>query len=132
MQVRITSDANMDSGVGEIVDKISGPTEHYFLSKEYGTGLFGISVVLMCRDPHLNLRRRLRFAKKEKKLFMDVMFDFEEMRHTSCERRLDIVVKQLVLEIPVNIHRYSIRDFHLERFTDELKRWFETFAIESG
>ncbi len=125
MFVRITSDANEESGVGEVVDEISGPTRKHFALKEYGAGLHGIGVVLMCRDPELNFKRRLRFSKKDKKLYMDVMLDLEEMSQSSHERRKQIILERLAEEIPATLSKYSIRDFDGVRFVKDLRAWLK-------
>ena len=123
MHFRITSDANTESGLGEIVDELSGPARQFFAEKDYGAGLLGIVVVLMCRDPELNFERRLRFARKETKLFMDVMLDLDQMRHASPARRKAIVADRLVREIPEVVSKYPIGVFDETHFVGDLKKW---------
>jgi hypothetical protein len=123
MHLRITSDANAASGVGRVVDEISGPTRRYFASKDYGVGLLGVAVVLMCRNPELNFQRRLSFARKEKTVFMDVMLDLEQMRQAGHECRRRIVLERLVQDIPAALRKYSICGFDEARFVGDLKGW---------
>ena len=123
MHLRITSDANSESGVGEVVGEMSGPTRRHFASKNYGGGLLGFVIVLMCRNPELNFQRRLRFARKEKTVYMDFMLDLERMRSAEHERRKRIVVERLAQEIPEVLSKYSIRDFDEARFVEDLKGW---------
>lgn len=125
MHLRITSDANSESGVGQVVDEMSGPTRRHFASENYGGGLLGFVIVLMCRNPELNFRRRLRFARKEKTVYMDVMLDLERMRSAEHERRKRIVVERLAQEIPEVLSKYSIRDFDEARFVEDLKGWLD-------
>jgi hypothetical protein len=132
MHLGITSDANSESGVGEIVDEISGPTRRNFVSKNYGVGLLGVAVVLMCRDPKLNFRRRVRFARKQKMVFMDIMLDLDQMRHAEHERRKRIVVERLAQEIPEVLSKYSIRDFDEARLEKDLKGWLTDIGAASG
>src|SRR4030095_12577886 len=124
MHLRITSDANAESGVGRVVNEMSGPTRRHFVPKDYGVGLLGIAVVLMCRNPELNFRRRLRFARKEKTVFMDVMLAVEQRRQADHERRKRIVIERLLDEIPAVLRDYAIRDFDEVRFGQDLKSWF--------
>ena len=63
MHFRITGDIKSESGVGKILTDLSGPTRLFFKNKDYGNGINGIVVVLMCQDSSLNLKRRFRFSK---------------------------------------------------------------------
>src|SRR5262245_23678805 len=132
MHLRITSDANAESGVGRVVEEMSGPTRRHFVPKDYGVGLLGIAVVLMCRNPELNFQRRLRFARKKKTVFMDVMLDLEQMRQADHERRKRIVIERLVDEIPAVLRDYVIRDFDEVRFAQDLKSWFAETGLTSA
>ncbi|WP_031454661.1 hypothetical protein [Flavobacterium chungangense] len=48
----------------------------FFYSKNYGTDINKFVVVLMCRNSEYNFKQRIRFIKKEKALYMDIMLDF--------------------------------------------------------
>src|SRR5689334_2516327 len=108
LHLGITCDANAESGVGIVVNEISGPTRKHFAAKNYGIGVHGIGVVLMCRDPELNFKRRLRFSKKDKMLYMDIMLDLNQMRQAEHGVRKRIVVERLADEVPAVLHKYSI------------------------
>ncbi len=128
MLLRITGDINQESGVAEVIYEISGPTRKHFALKEYGAGLHGIGVILMCRDPELNFKRRLRFSKKDKTLYMDVMLDLEQMSQSSHERRKQIILERLAEEIPATLGKYSIRDFDEAHFVKDLKGWLKSLV----
>ena len=123
MHLRITCDVNEESGVGEVVGEISGPTRRHFVPKDYGIGLAGVAVGLMCRDPERNFQRRLRFARKEKTVFMDVMLDLAQMREADHSGRKQIIRERLTEEIPAVVRKYSIGDFDDARFAEDLKAW---------
>ena len=123
MRVRITSDANAESGIGPIVDEISGPTRRYFAPKDYGVGLLGLGIVLMCRDPKLNFRRRLRFDRKERVVFFDIMLDLKELRNADHKRRKQIVLERIAVEAPEVLKKYSIPEFDESAFVTDLKSW---------
>ncbi len=123
MHLRITCDVNEESGVGEVVGEISGPTRRHFVPKDYGIGLAGVAVVLMCRDPERNFQRRLRIARKEKTVFMDVMLDLAQMREADHSGRKQIIRERLTEEIPAVVRKYSIGDFDDARFAEDLKAW---------
>jgi hypothetical protein len=132
MHFRITSDANSESGLGEIVDELSGPARQFFAQRDYGAGLLGVVVVLMCRDPKLNFERRLRFARKEKKLFMDIMLDLDEMRHALPARRRAIIAGRLLLDIPEVVRKYAIKTFDEASFIVELKGWLAGRGVDTS
>jgi hypothetical protein len=123
MQLRITGDVNAESGVGQVIDEISGPTRRHFVPKDYGDGLSGVGVVLMCRNPELNFTRRLRFARKEKTVYMDVMLDLTQMRQATHEVRKRIICERLIEEIPAIVRKYSLADFDDALFEQDLKAW---------
>lgn len=139
MHFRITSDANESSGVGEVVGDISGPTRWHFEPKDYGPGVSGIGVVLMCRDPYLKFKRRIRFVKKDKKtpyfdktLYMDIMLDFPQMLELSHEQRKAVIIERLCNEIPTILRKYAFKEFDEPRFVDDLKNWLLKGGIEAG
>lgn len=128
----ITSDANESSGVGKVVGEISGPTRKHFELTDYGPGVNGIGVVLMCRDPWLKFKRRMRFVKKDKKmpyfdkmLYMDIMLDFPQMLELSHEQRKAIILERLGDEIPTILRKYAFKEFDEPRFVDDLKNWLK-------
>ncbi len=123
LHLRITSDANEESGVGEVVDEISGPTRKHFATKSYGIGILGIGVVLMCRNPELKFKQRLTFSKADKRLSMDVMLDLAQMRQADHQGRKRIIRERLAEEVPAVLRKYSIPDFDEERFVADLKHW---------
>src|SRR5205807_1477689 len=94
MLLRITGDVNAESGAAETVYEISGPTEDYFAPRDYGTGLHGVVVVLMCRNPALNFKRRIRFVRKDKELYMDVMLDLKQMSQATRGLRRRIIAER--------------------------------------
>ncbi|MFT3684298.1 MAG: hypothetical protein QM783_05120 [Phycisphaerales bacterium] len=110
--------------MAEVIYDISGPTEDHFRSKEYGVGLAGIGVVLMCRNPELNFKRRIRFSRKEKILYMDVMLDLAQMRESHHNERKQIVFARLIEEVLAVVRKYSISEFDDARFAEDLKEWF--------
>ena len=125
MRFIITCDANEESGVGEIVEEISGPTRKHFVAKDYGVGLHGLGVILMCRDPELNFKRRIRLSKKEKILYMDIMLNFDQMKQIEHKERKEIIVSRILTEVPTILQKYSISDFDKEYFVNDLKDWFK-------
>ena len=128
MHFRITSDANFESGVGSVVDEISGPTRRRFASADYGAGLVSIVIVLMCRDPALDFKRRIRFSQKDKALSMDVMLNLEQMRNAKHEDRIKIVFERIANDVSDAIAKYSLVGFDDNLFKNELNEWFQKIS----
>src|SRR5437016_2600480 len=128
MHLRITGDTNAESRVGEFIDESSGPTRQFFAPKDYGKGVVAIAVILMCRNPELNFKRRIRFDRKDKNLYIDVMLDLMQMIQATPELRRKIIAERLMEEIPAVVHKYSIRDFDEARFTEDLKAWLTRYT----
>jgi hypothetical protein len=99
-----------------------------FEERDYGQGLIGIGVVLMCRDPSLKFKRRISLAKKERTLYLDIMLDLDRMREADDETRRRIVVERLASEIPTVLSKYTIADFDDKRFTEDLKHWLKSIV----
>ena len=119
MLISITSDSNKESGVGEVVDEISGPT------KKYGVGLLGIGVVLMCRNPDLNFKRRVRFSKKEKILSMDIMLALDQAKQFVHKEKKNMIVDRILVEVPAVLQKYSISDFDKKSFLNDLEAYLK-------
>jgi|GEM_PF-1072940 len=95
----------------------------YFANIKYGKELDGITVVLMCQDPKLNLKQRIRHSKKERKLYIDIMLNMYEFMSINDEERVRIVSVKLLEEIPPIIKKYKFKDFDLLKFETDLKNW---------
>jgi hypothetical protein len=128
MIFKFTSDANSESKIQEVTRSLNdGAFKEYFRTKQYDNSEFEIFVVLMCRDPELNFKQRIRFAKAENTLYIDIMLDLYDMRDTNTDGRKRIVAEKSVVEIPEIIAKYNKKktfDFDLNQFTTDLKDWF--------
>ena len=120
MFLRITADNNEETGVGDIVIKVSGPVRKFFENKNYGSSVSAIGVVLMCRDPKLDFTQRIRFAKEDKTLYADIMLNYESMVSADEKMRFKLVQKKIVNELPQIVEKYKFEDFNLEVFTKDL------------
>ena len=95
----------------------------YFSEQNYGSSLDGITVVLMCQPPNLNLKQRIRLSNKEKKLYLDIMLDLPQFLKIDQKEREKIIVNKLISEIPPIIIKYKLEDFNLARFNKDLGYW---------
>lgn len=125
MKFFITYDASVESGLREISFGMTQSFEDYFSDRFYDDSGIELAVVLMCRDPRWNFKQRIRFAKKENCLYMDVMLDLDVMSQADPETRKRVVSEKIVTEVPQIIAKKKFKDFDLPRFTKDLREWFE-------
>ena len=119
----LTGDTDIKSGVGSIIGDWCGPMRKYFETKDYGNGLDGICVILMCQDSWLNLKRRVRYSRKDSKVYMDIMLDLDEMRSATPDERKKHIAQRMRDEIPEVLSRYKIPNFDREAFIADLHEW---------
>ncbi len=81
----------------------------------------------MCQAPVLNLKRRVRLFKKDKKLYIDIMLNLEQMKSARSEVRRDIIVQNIAKDVPDIVSKYKITDFETERFNKDLVVWLGKF-----
>lgn len=125
MHFRITSDSNWETRVGDVTTKISGPIRISFEEKSYGSSVNGIVVVLMCRDPKLAFKQRIRFAKKEKILFVDVMLDYRSMLSANDDKtRFNMIKEDLTNVLFSVIRKYKFANFDTSAFAKDLETSF--------
>jgi hypothetical protein len=105
MQLRITGDINQGSGVETFLYKVSSTTSQHFRGKDYGAGQIKVGIVLMCRDPHLNFKQRIRFAKKENTLYVDIMIDLNQMLKCTQEQRNSIISREIIRDVSSTLPR---------------------------
>jgi len=121
MDFGISSDAWWESRVGETLDAL--PDFGHFAERDYGESVVSIFVVFMCLRKDLNLKRRVRFAKAEKTLYMDIMLDLDEMMAATPKIRQKILVERLLKEVPETLAKYKFPDFDFNRFVADLTSW---------
>jgi hypothetical protein len=127
MRMNLLCDAHWESKVDKVLSDLS--TAGYrdlFQARDYGPGLKGITVVFMCREPSLNFKQRIRFEKSEKKLYVDIMLDLNEMRASQPDDRMKTIINKLGEEIPSILRKRSIAGFDEPRFVEDLRNWIQT------
>jgi hypothetical protein len=126
MRFNLLSDADWDSKIDKVLSVLStSGYRRFFEDKEYGDSIDGITVVFMCRNPEINFKRRIRYSKKEKKVYLDIMLDLNQFRQIGQEERQKIVAYRLLSEVPPIIAKYKFNDFNLLSFTNDLKEWLQ-------
>jgi len=119
MRVSILSDAHWESKVEHATRTLS--VASYFAERDYGAGLSCLSVILMCRDPALQFRRRVRLDRKSRTLHSDILLNLAEMRALGHAGRRRIIAERLLTDVPPTIAKYRLPDFDLPRFTHDFR-----------
>ncbi len=123
MRVSILSDANWEAKIPHATRPLSLNT--FFDERDYGSGLSELCIILMCRDPDLKFRRRVRLDHKKLVLHTDIMLNFPEMRSAGHAGRRGIIARRLVVEIRPTLGKYCLPDFDLPRFTRDFQQIIE-------
>jgi len=119
----ILADFYWESKVDKVLDRLSTiGYRRFFVEQYYGSSLEGITVVLMCQNPDLNLKQRIRFSKKEKKIYLDLMLDLNQFLLIDQRQKERVAAEKLIEEIPVIISKYKLNDFNLPKFESDLKK----------
>jgi len=122
----ITSDINWETKVDKALDQINDIDE-FFAQKNYGEDLLGITIIMMCRSPKLKFKQRKRYSKTEKKLYLDIMLDYNQMVNTQNDKdKAKILVQHLNLELPPVLDKYKFEDFNTAEFETDLQLYFKS------
>ncbi|OOV20219.1 hypothetical protein [Flavobacterium sp. LM4] len=120
MDFGITADSWWETKVSDTLSLIpQREFKDFFYLKDYGTDLNDIFIVLMCRHTEYNFKQRIRFIKKEKALYMDIMLDFDLFLKITQEERNRIVFEKLIKEVPEIIAKYKFKNFDLDTFKQD-------------
>lgn len=124
MRFNLLLDHEWDSKVDQVLHALDDlGYRDYFSQRDYGSGLAGVTVVFMCRDPDLIFKRRIRMDKKEKKLYMDLMLDLPSMKDADRATRQRHMIDRLDKEVPEVLAKYKLEDFDKARFIADLGEW---------
>jgi len=122
MKLNILCDADWESKVSDVIKYLNKlQYKQFFEKKNYGSSIEKILIDLMCQDPKLNLKQRIRFIKKEKILSLDIMLDLDEFKLLSQIERNAVVSNKIIKEVPLIIEKYKFDDFNLQKFETDLK-----------
>lgn len=122
MEISIVLDYYWESRLNKVADKFRLSTFDYidyFKSKNYGSNVSAIIIGLICRWE--NPKPRIRFSKKEKALYMDIVFDLDQFIPMSLEEKMPIVSQRMLEDIPNIIAKYKFKDFDLDTFRNDLE-----------
>ena len=122
-EISILADFYWETRIGDVLAILSKSKYRFFFSERtYGSSVEGIVVVLMCQP--LDLKRRIRFSKKEKILYMDIMLDYEQFMVITQNERNKIAIKKLMSEVPEVLAKYKFEDFNYSKFQKDFDSFF--------
>ena len=124
MHLGLTGDIDTTSGVGPVIYAMAGPTRKHFIAQDYGADLAGIAIVLMCQSSSLNLKQRVKFVKNDRRLFVDVMLNLDEMCRLSPEDRKQAIGVRIVASLREVLRKYAFAQFDAERFLNDFTQWW--------
>lgn len=103
--------------------------QRYFELKDYGADLNGIILVLMCRSPKLNFKRRKRYATNERLFYLDIMLDYEQMVQIKEDiNKAKYILQKITNELFSTLETYKFGDLNIEK----LRTDFMMFAKNKG
>ncbi|WP_316810331.1 hypothetical protein [Pedobacter heparinus] len=125
MKLNILCDADWEAKIDAVLFALNNlGYRRFFNEKNYGCSVEGIIIVLMCQEPALNLKQRIRHSKKEKSIYLDIMLDLLLFKQIDQEERNRIVAGKIIKEVPSIIEKYKLQDFDVIEFTTDLKKMF--------
>jgi hypothetical protein len=126
MELYITADADWDAKIRNVIDIFfKMDITHYFLEKDYGIDIYKIAFFLICREPSLEFKQRIKFDKKEKVLGIDIMLDLDLFRNISLKEKFNIVKKELLINTPIGINKFKFKNFNSELFMKDFSYWLD-------
>jgi hypothetical protein len=125
MRFNILCDADWEAKVDEVLHYLSSlGYRRFFEERNYGDSLEGIIIDLICQDPELKLKQRIRYSKKEKKLYIDLMLDLLQFKQIDQVQRNKIVTDKIINEVPSIIAKYKFANFELTKLEVDLRKLF--------
>ena len=130
MDCTILGDCDHDSGLPDVLLWLSCPEQEEAFARDYGEGLDSIVIDLVCSKHIVDVKPRIRHAKKEKRLYMDIILVYAEFVSATAERRKEIVLKRLLEDVPRVVRKYKFSDFETEGFISDFNRYYSDLFAE--
>ncbi len=132
MRFFVTYDADRTSGLAAFLHFLyENGFDTYFSEKSFDDKETNICVVLMCRQPDLNFKQRIRLSAKDNTLYIDLMLDLRVVVLMSDMEKRSFVVRKMLEELPPIIAKYERLNFDVLRFSQDLRLWFERHGVVS-
>lgn len=132
MRFFVTYDADRTAGLAIFLHFLyESGFDTYFSEKSFDDKKTNICGVLMCREPDLNFRQRIRLSAKDNTLYIDLMLDLRAVVLMSEMEKRSFVVRKMREEIPPIIAKYERLNFDVLRFSQDFRQWFEVHGVVS-
>lgn len=118
MQVHLNHDIAWQSKIDHAVKFVD--FHAFFEERNYGAGLTKLVLFLICQEPALMLKQRVRLVKATSILYVDIMLDlpyFIQASHVERRRKIANEIREQVQAVLV---KRRIRDFDLVQFMSDL------------
>jgi hypothetical protein len=119
MKVRILSDTYWTAKIDHAIRPLS--LHSYFDQRNYGAGLAGVVIVLMCQSGELHLRQRIRFERSTRTLHLDVMLDLNEMTRLDHAGRRKVIAERVLAEVARILSARGLAEFDATAFNNDLR-----------
>lgn len=108
-----------------VIFEISKNLEGNFKDKNYGEGIKGLFIGIICVRPEFEffLKPRIKYSKKEKMLEYDIKLEFLRIRDAEKGVFLKILFDEIMVSLKV-VKNLKIKNFDLEVFERELNLFF--------
>ena len=116
MRVNILSDCNAESKL----DHATRGLDCRALGGDYGPGLNAIVIVLMCRDPVLGHKQRVRLRHADATLYIDVMLDLPFFVAATHAQRRARITSEVVAQVSEVLGKRRISGFDASMFLGHL------------
>jgi hypothetical protein len=104
MLVNILCDANWESKIDHALKVI----DREAFSDDYGSGLSSLVVSLMCRDPALSFKQRIRHVKSNSTLYIDVMLDLPYFIQATHAQRRAKIAEEVIAQVQAVLRKRRI------------------------
>ncbi|MDQ1817651.1 hypothetical protein RBA41_30525 [Massilia sp. CCM 9210] len=130
MKCNIVGESDHDSGLSNVLYWLSRPEQWEAFAKDYGEGLEKLVIDVICAKLLDGLKPRIRFAKKTKYLYMDIMLDYDDFVRLTAEEKKERVMKRLLEDVPPIVRKYKFADFNTELFLSDFNRYYSGLLAE--
>ncbi|MDN8644340.1 hypothetical protein Q0S19_07690 [Stenotrophomonas indicatrix] len=128
MKLSFTADCNWEAKVGRIKSHYAENSAE-FARRTYGGEVVSVALLFVCRDPELNLSRRVQFRRKKAEFYTDVMLDLPTIIPLSMKEKMRYVSAELLEQLSEQLNKVKFKDFDHARFLQDLEKWLK--EIES-
>lgn len=120
MKISNSADVYEDSGLKNLIYEVN--LKPFFENKDYGNNSVEFFFVINCLK--FPVKNRIRFAKKEKVLYWDVILDYEIIKNATIEEKKRILANSIINSLDV-LDKYEILNINKSAFKEDMKKYFQ-------